>query len=66
SSASVSGVSVRMAVLQLLKSGDESQEATSIVPCGCTVKSKSLSELFMPHPPLDKRIEALRTSEYLK
>ncbi len=29
-------------------------------------KSKSLSELFMTHPPLDKRIEALRTGEYLK
>ncbi|HHU7943424.1 TPA: hypothetical protein ACUKW2_005243, partial [Escherichia coli] len=25
-----------------------------------------LSELFMTHPPLDKRIEALRTGEYLK
>ncbi|WP_244446497.1 hypothetical protein, partial [Escherichia coli] len=23
-------------------------------------------ELFMTHPPLDKRIEALRTGEYLK
>ncbi|MGQ7112834.1 hypothetical protein ACUOFC_37125, partial [Escherichia sp. TWPC-MK] len=26
----------------------------------------SRSELFMTHPPLDKRIEALRTGEYLK
>ncbi|MDU1924210.1 hypothetical protein, partial [Enterobacter sp.] len=26
----------------------------------------SLSELFMSHPPLDKRIEALRSGEYLK
>ena len=29
-------------------------------------KGKSLSELFMSHPPLDKRIEALRSSAYLK
>jgi heat shock protein HtpX len=25
-----------------------------------------MSELFMTHPPLDKRIEALRSGEYLK
>ncbi|WP_237738596.1 hypothetical protein, partial [Yersinia pestis] len=24
------------------------------------------SELFMSHPPLDKRIEALRSGQYLK
>ncbi len=29
-------------------------------------KGKSLSELFMSHPPLDKRIEALRSGAYLK
>lgn len=29
-------------------------------------KGKSLSELFMSHPPLDKRIDALRRGDYLK
>jgi len=29
-------------------------------------KGKSFSELFMSHPPLDKRIEALRSGQYLK
>ncbi|MDU6390834.1 MAG: protease HtpX, partial [Pantoea sp.] len=28
--------------------------------------NKSLSELFMSHPPLAKRIEALRSGQYLK
>lgn len=44
----------------------EPQEATSMMAFCINGKSKSLSELFMTHPPLDKRIEALRTGEYLK
>lgn len=44
----------------------EPQEATSMMAFCINGKSKSLSELFMTHPPLDKRIEALRSGEYLK
>ena len=28
-------------------------------------RNKSFSELFLSHPPLDKRIEALRSGEFL-
>ncbi|MDU3928528.1 MAG: protease HtpX, partial [Enterobacter asburiae] len=44
----------------------EPQEANSMMAFCINGKSKSLSELFMSHPPLDKRIEALRSGEYLK
>ena len=55
-----------IAALQRLKTSYEPQEATSMMAFCINGKSKSLSELFMTHPPLDKRIEALRTGEYLK
>ncbi|MDP1369151.1 protease HtpX, partial [Klebsiella pneumoniae] len=39
----------------------------SIMMAFCILgKAISMSELFMTHPPLDKRIEALRSCEYLK
>ncbi|EEJ2236505.1 protease HtpX [Salmonella enterica] len=55
-----------IAALQRLKTSYEPQEATSMMAFCINGKSKSLSELFMTHPPLDKRIEALRSGEYLK
>ena len=59
-------VAKMIAALQRLKTSYEPQEATSMMAFCINGKSKSLSELFMTHPPLDKRIEALRTGEYLK
>lgn len=62
-----SWLAVKMiAALQRLKTSYEPQEATSMMAFCINGKSKSLSELFMTHPPLDKRIEALRSGEYLK
>ncbi|MBE8378394.1 M48 family metalloprotease, partial [Leptospira borgpetersenii serovar Hardjo-bovis] len=55
-----------IAALQRLKTSYEPQEASSMMAFCINGKSKSLSELFMTHPPLDKRIEALRSGEYLK
>ena len=55
-----------IAALQRLKTSYEPQEASSMMAFCINGKSKSLSELFMSHPPLDKRIEALRSGEYLK
>lgn len=54
-----------IAALQRLKTSYEPQEASSMMAFCINGKSKSLSELFMSHPPLDKRIEALRSGEYL-
>ncbi|XPE44259.1 M48 family metalloprotease [Shigella flexneri] len=64
--AKVVGREKMIAALQRLKTSYEPQEATSMMAFCINGKSKSLSELFMTHPPLDKRIEALRTGEYLK
>lgn len=44
----------------------EPQEAGSMMAFCINGKSKTFSELFMSHPPLDKRIEALRSGQYLK
>ena len=55
-----------IAALQRLKTSYEPQEASTMMAFCINGKSKSLSELFMSHPPLDKRIEALRSGEYLK
>ncbi|TXO84663.1 M48 family metalloprotease, partial [Escherichia coli] len=49
-----------------LKTSYEPQEASSMLAFCINGKAKSMSELFMTHPPLDKRIEALRSGEYLK
>ena len=65
-SAKLVGREKMIAALQRLKTSYEPQEATSMMAFCINGKSKSLSELFMTHPPLDKRIEALRTGEYLK
>ncbi|EKH3510250.1 protease HtpX [Salmonella enterica] len=65
-SAKLVGREKMIAALQRLKTSYEPQEATSMMAFCINGKSKSLSELFMTHPPLDKRIEALRSGEYLK
>ncbi|WP_432340872.1 protease HtpX [Yersinia enterocolitica] len=65
-SARLVGREKMIAALQRLKTSYEPQEAGSMMAFCINGKSKSFSELFMSHPPLDKRIEALRSGEYLK
>ncbi|EOI3527119.1 protease HtpX [Cronobacter dublinensis] len=65
-SAKLVGPEKMIAALQRLKTSYEPQEASSMMAFCINGKSKSLSELFLTHPPLDKRIEALRSGEYLK
>ncbi|QKJ87377.1 Protease HtpX [Paramixta manurensis] len=65
-SAKLVGREKMIAALQRLKTSYEPQEASSMMALCINGKSKSLSELFMSHPPLDKRIEALRSGQYLK
>lgn len=65
-SARLVGREKMIAALQRLKTSYEPQETSSMMAFCINGKSKSLSELFMTHPPLDKRIEALRTGQYLK
>ncbi len=65
-SARLVGREKMIAALQRLKTSYEPQEAGSMMAFCINGKSKSFSELFMSHPPLDKRIEALRSGQYLK
>ncbi|MTD39468.1 protease HtpX [Erwinia sp. CPCC 100877] len=65
-SANLVGREKMIAALQRLKTSYEPQEASSMMAFCINGKSKSFSELLMSHPPLDKRIEALRSGEYLK
>lgn len=65
-SAKLVGREKMIAALQRLKTSHEPQEAGGMMAFCINGKSKSFSELFMSHPPLDKRIEALRSGEYLK
>ncbi|VFS55856.1 Protease HtpX [Kluyvera cryocrescens] len=65
-SAKLVGREKMIAALQRLKTSYEPQEASSMMAFCINGKSKSLSEMFMTHPPLDKRIEALRSGEYMK
>lgn len=64
-SAKLVGREKMIAALQRLKTSHEPQEASSMMALCINGKSKTFSELFMSHPPLDKRIEALRSGEYL-
>ena len=64
-SAKLVGRDKMIAALQRLKTSHEPQEAGSLMAFCINGKNKSLSELFMSHPPLDKRIEALRSGQYL-
>ncbi len=65
-SAKLVGREKMIAALQRLKTSHEPQEAGSMMAFCINGKSKTFSELFMSHPPLDKRIEALRSGQYLK
>ncbi|PIJ51437.1 zinc metalloprotease HtpX [Erwinia sp. OLTSP20] len=65
-SAKLVGREKMIAALQRLKTSYEPQEAGSMMAFCINGKSKSFSEMFMSHPPLDKRIEALRSGAYLK
>lgn len=65
-SAKLVGREKMIAALQRLKTSHEPQEAGSMMAFCINGKSKSFSELFMSHPPLDKRIEALRSGAYIK
>ncbi len=65
-SARLVGREKMIAALQRLKTSYEPQEASSMMAFCINGKAKSMSELFMTHPPLDKRIEALRSGEYLE
>lgn len=58
-SASLVGPSKMIAALERLKQNHESQLEGSMMAFGIASK-KAASELFMSHPPLDKRIAALR------
>ncbi|MGP1928064.1 MAG: protease HtpX [Arsenophonus sp. NC-QC1-MAG3] len=64
-SAGLVGREKMIAALQRLKTSYEPQEASSMMAFCINGRSKSFSELFLSHPPLDKRIEALRRGTYL-
>lgn len=65
-SANLVGREKMIAALQRLKTSYEPQEESTMLAFCINGKSKAFSELFLSHPPLDKRIEALRTGQYLK
>ncbi|AHF76822.1 Putative protease/heat shock protein [Sodalis praecaptivus] len=65
-SAKLVGREKMIAALQRLKTSHEPQEASSMMAFCINGRNKTFSELFMSHPPLDKRIEALRSGAYLK
>lgn len=62
-SAALVGKDKMIAALERLKISHESQLEGSLMAFGINGK-KTLSELFLSHPPLDKRIDALRSSEH--
>lgn len=65
-SARIVGAHKMIAALERLKVSYEPKEDASIMAfCINGVKKAKFSELFMSHPPLDKRIEALRSGTYL-
>ncbi|BGI51112.1 MAG: protease HtpX [Arsenophonus endosymbiont of Ceratovacuna japonica] len=65
-SANLVGKEKMIAALQRLKTSHEPQEISSIMAfCINGISSNSFSDLFLSHPSLDKRIEALRIGTYL-
>lgn len=65
-SAKIVGANKMIAALERLKVSYEPKEDASIMAfCINGAKKVKFSELFMSHPPLDKRIEALRNGTYL-
>ncbi|MCD1126748.1 protease HtpX [Jinshanibacter sp. LJY008] len=65
-SAKLVGREKMIAALQRLKTSYEPQEESTMMAFCINGKSKTFSELFLSHPPLDKRIEALRAGTHLK
>lgn len=66
-SAGLVGREKMIAALQRLKTSYEPQEAGSMMAFCINGRGKrTFGELFLSHPPLDKRIEALRSGQYLK
>ena len=65
-SAKLVGREKMIAALERLKTSYEPQEPGTMAAFCINGKQKSLSDLFMSHPPLDKRIEALRQGQYIK
>lgn len=66
-SAKLVGTQKMIAALERLKTSYEPQEDASMMAfCINGAKKIKLSALFMSHPPLDKRIEALRNGTYLQ
>lgn len=63
-SAKLVGREKMIAALQRLKTSYEPQEPSSMMAFCINGKGKLISELFMSHPSLDKRIEMLRNGEY--
>ena len=60
-SAKLVGSHKMVAALERLKSNRESQLEGTMMAFGIANKP-AMSELFMSHPPLEKRIQALRTT----
>lgn len=65
-SAKLVGHEKMIAALQRLKSSYEPQVSSSMMAFCINGRNTSFSKLFMSHPPLEERIEALRTGVYLK
>ncbi|ATG17354.1 TPA: protease HtpX [Providencia alcalifaciens] len=65
-SAKLVGREKMIAALQRLKTSYEPQEEGRLMAFCINGRGKAFSELFLSHPPLDKRIEALRSGQYLK
>lgn len=66
-SAKLVGKRKMIEALQKLKNSYETQESNNIISlCINGNNNVTFSELFMSHPPLEKRIEALRIGLYLK
>ncbi|BBG59045.1 Protease HtpX [Providencia rustigianii] len=65
-SAKLVGKEKMIAALQRLKTSYEPQEEGRLMAFCINGRGKAFSELFLSHPPLDKRIEALRSGQYLK
>lgn len=65
-SAKLVGKEKMIAALQRLKTSYEPQEEGRLMAFCINGRGKAFNELFLSHPPLDKRIEALRSGEYLK
>ncbi|KAA9001727.1 protease HtpX [Affinibrenneria salicis] len=66
-SARLVGREKMIAALQRLKTSYEPQEESSMMAfCINGKKTGSFGALFMSHPPLDRRIEALRSGQYLR